>query len=149
MQFIILAFFFGFIILAIKGIFSFIIENSVFFGVCAVFIVSFVTDMTHKYTYKDYVNEKDLRGIVTGLIKFTENTLRSIEGVSGRVKSNGAILRYVELQGIINKFLYITYGKTTSETKADVKAHSVLIYKDNNESSNEAIEELFSAIEIS
>lgn len=90
-----------------------------------------LTDMTHKHTYKDYVNEKDLRDIVTGLIKFTENTLRSIEGVSGRVKSNGAILRYVELQGIINKFLYITYGKTTSETKADVKAHSVLIYKPN------------------
>ena len=41
MQFIILAFFFAFIVFAIKGIFSFIIENRVFFGVCAVFIGSY------------------------------------------------------------------------------------------------------------
>lgn len=42
MQFIILAFFFGFIVFAIKGIFAFIIEYSVFFGACAVFIVSYI-----------------------------------------------------------------------------------------------------------
>lgn len=96
-----------------------------------VYSSTMLTEMSQKYTYKDYVNSKELRDITTGLIKFTENVLRSIEGVSGRVKINGEVQRYIELQTIINKFLYKTYGKKLSVTNTDVKTHSVLNHKPN------------------
>ena len=73
------------------------------------------TNMKQEYICKDYKRTKELRDIITGVIKFSENVLRSIEGVSGRIKSPEAFLRYTELQSIIEKYLYSTYGKKQYE----------------------------------
>lgn len=100
-----------------------------------VYSSTMLTEMTQKYTYTDYVKAKNLRDTITDLIKFSENILRSIEGVSGRVKSNGTIQRYEELQTIIKKFLYKTYGKKPSVTKPVVKTHGILTYKPNKSES--------------
>lgn len=118
-----------------KGLLGKFGPNKASTGSKIVYSSTMLTEMMQEYTYKEYVNAKELRDIITGLIKFTENVLRAIEGVSGRVKINGTVQQYVELQTIINRFLYKTYDKKPAETKLDAKANSVLTHKSNQSES--------------
>ncbi len=87
------------------------------------------THMQQKYNCKDYERAKELRGVITGVIKFSENVLRSIEGVSGRLKNTAEILKYTELQSIIEKYLYTTYGKKQPEANPGTAVPTNLIHK--------------------
>ncbi|MBO6142984.1 MAG: TerB N-terminal domain-containing protein [Lachnospira sp.] len=92
-----------------------------------VYFSTMFTDMTQICTYKDYTSTKELRDIITGLIKFTENVLRTIEGVGGRVKTTEAIQRHNELQSIIRLFLNKKYGTSRIESKPDTTEKNDLI----------------------
>ena len=95
-----------------------------------VYSSTLLSNMTYDYSCKDYVRKANkLQDIITGLIKFTENVLRSIDGVSGRVRNREEIQKLTELQSVIEKYLYKIYGKEPYKKKVNNQKKNELIRK--------------------
>lgn len=73
-----------------------------------------LTNMQLNFVCKQYVGTEELRKIFTGITKHTENVLREIKGISGRVNNTEFVQTQPQLAKLIKKFLYKNYGNIDS-----------------------------------